>query len=290
MRPESNFPKLERALEQAGAVLIRNKRHRVFKLPNGVKFTAPNTHTPSDRRTEANALANLRRVLGTTKEKTKEKAITKMTEQVAAVVTPTEETKPVEEIYDLPVLVREIPEEPPKSDLRARIEEQIKVEKALEQKLMDEAAAAEKRAKFLSSMLTYAEDPALEQVLRNLLPGAPATPKLLLPKIKKGAKPKAEEPAEEPPQQQHEGVPPQSISNHVHVTQQLVYAATKTYAAGFTLRDVVNRMVNDAKVPPDEMRRIRSSISSCLIALEGKGMVVKTSAGGPGQAAIWVSK
>ena len=53
---------LQRALKEAGAVLIRHKRHDVYRLPNGriVSFA----QSPSDSaRGERNALRDLKRAL-----------------------------------------------------------------------------------------------------------------------------------------------------------------------------------------------------------------------------------
>lgn len=51
---------LEHALRDAGAVLVRQKRHRIYKLPNGRVLTVSNT--PSDRRDTLNTLRTLRRL------------------------------------------------------------------------------------------------------------------------------------------------------------------------------------------------------------------------------------
>lgn len=48
-------------LKRAGAVLIRWKKHDVYRLPNGRKFTL--AKTASDQRSEQNHLTDLRRAL-----------------------------------------------------------------------------------------------------------------------------------------------------------------------------------------------------------------------------------
>lgn len=48
-------------LKRVGAVLIRWKKHDVYRLPNGRKFTL--AKTASDPRSEQNHLADLRREL-----------------------------------------------------------------------------------------------------------------------------------------------------------------------------------------------------------------------------------
>lgn len=54
-------PRLERALREAGAVLVRRKRHNVWRLPSGRMFVS--AQSPSDRRAEHNALRDLRAAL-----------------------------------------------------------------------------------------------------------------------------------------------------------------------------------------------------------------------------------
>lgn len=55
--------KVEAKLKNVGAVLVRHNKHEVWKLPNGRKFFK--TGTPSDRRSELNDLACLKRLLRT---------------------------------------------------------------------------------------------------------------------------------------------------------------------------------------------------------------------------------
>lgn len=49
------------ALRAAGAVLIRENTHRIYKLPNG--RTLVTSKTTSDRRAEQNMLRDLKRLL-----------------------------------------------------------------------------------------------------------------------------------------------------------------------------------------------------------------------------------
>ncbi len=55
------WTRVERALKDANAVLVRHKRHAVFRLPNGRNFVMPSS--PSDHRAEQNALKDLQRAL-----------------------------------------------------------------------------------------------------------------------------------------------------------------------------------------------------------------------------------
>jgi hypothetical protein len=54
--------RLKQALDDAGAVLKRSKKHLVYELPNGKSFTIPST--PSDSRADLNAISDLRKVAG----------------------------------------------------------------------------------------------------------------------------------------------------------------------------------------------------------------------------------
>lgn len=56
---------VDELLAECGAVLERDKKHEVWRLPNGQKFTR--SKTPSDRRAELENLQDLKRALGLTK-------------------------------------------------------------------------------------------------------------------------------------------------------------------------------------------------------------------------------
>jgi hypothetical protein len=53
---------VDELLKRSGAVLIRDHKHLVYRLPNGNKFTR--AKTPSDRKAAHNDLSDLRRALG----------------------------------------------------------------------------------------------------------------------------------------------------------------------------------------------------------------------------------
>lgn len=55
--------RLEDALRRVGAVLLRQKKHRVYRLPNGQKVTTAKSMSDS-RRGEKNALTNVYRAAG----------------------------------------------------------------------------------------------------------------------------------------------------------------------------------------------------------------------------------
>lgn len=52
---------IEKLLQLCGAILIRKRKHRVYKLPNGRNFVI--AATTSDCRAQANQMAELRRQL-----------------------------------------------------------------------------------------------------------------------------------------------------------------------------------------------------------------------------------
>jgi hypothetical protein len=54
-------PNVDQMLKESGAVLVRNNKHEVYRLPNGKKFTRSNT--PSDVRTARNQASDLRRLI-----------------------------------------------------------------------------------------------------------------------------------------------------------------------------------------------------------------------------------
>ena len=53
---------IDRLLEQSGAVLVRHKKHLVYRLPSGTTYTR--AKTASDHRAERNSLGILRHALG----------------------------------------------------------------------------------------------------------------------------------------------------------------------------------------------------------------------------------
>ena len=53
---------VNKLLKESGAVLLRDTRHEVWRLPNGQKFTRP--RTPSDQNGARNSLCDLKKALG----------------------------------------------------------------------------------------------------------------------------------------------------------------------------------------------------------------------------------
>lgn len=62
--------KVDELLKQTGAVLIRHKKHEIWKLPNGQNFVR--AQTPSDKKADTNSLSDLKNLLGLNDERGRE--------------------------------------------------------------------------------------------------------------------------------------------------------------------------------------------------------------------------
>lgn len=62
--------KVDELLKESGAVLIRRKKHEIWRLPNGKNFVR--SKTPSSRNTDKNSFSDLRNLLGVDEERGKE--------------------------------------------------------------------------------------------------------------------------------------------------------------------------------------------------------------------------
>jgi hypothetical protein len=228
---------INRLLEQSGALLVRHKKHLVYRLPNGETYTR--AKTASDHRAEKNNLVILRHALGIGRESQKPKGERTMQQQQP---TPAP-----------PVAIAPPPPAPPKAALKDRIETAIASEEAIQEKLLAEAQAHERKVHMLKALLPFAEDPLTENVLRGILPAVepPAPPKPVVPP------------------------PPNAITERVQVTRQLVLAATQTFDETFTVNDVMALMVNGHQIDPDERGRVRSSIAQAMVTLHERGELTK---------------
>jgi hypothetical protein len=241
---------VSRLLDESGAVLVRQNKHLVYRLPNGQTFVA--AKTPSDpARAAKNNLSQLRRALGIVREtpdlKGEEPAM-----PVAVAGAPANESS------------TQAPEEPPRKDsLKERIEAAITTEEAIQEKLLGEAQAHERRVHMLKALLPFTDDPAIEDSLRGVLPALePAPPKAALP-----------------PE------PPQAITERVQVTRQLVLAATQTFEDTFTVNDVLGLMTGGRQIDKPERQRVRSSVLGAMITLRQHGeLIMETQAFGKRQA------
>ena len=262
---------IDRLLEQSGAVLIRHKKHLVYRLPNGSNFVA--SKTPGDPlHASENKLHALRRALGAT-------ATTTPPKEKAMPVGPNHQDSQPTQPPPAPALLATIPATPPTPVLapavgvtasggfRARIETQIGAEEATRERLMAEAEQCDRRVQMLKALLPFAEDPNMELALLGALQVAPVPAHRTYHPRQKGAAAPARPKA------------PDRITDRVQVTRELVLAATQTFDQQFTVNDVVGLMTNGATIDPPERLRIRSSIAACLNALDERGEVQKGKSG-----------
>ena len=245
---------VSRLLENSGAVLVRQKKHLVYQLPNGRMFTR--YKSPSDHRAPLNELSDLRRALacdrpiasGSTPKAPAQGVPNCAKEHTAMPIpqTPTQAaTSPAK------ANVEESPKQP---SLKERLETAIRDGEAVQERLMAEAQAAERRVGMLKALLPYAEEPAAEQALRAILPAPPAPA-----------------PAPEPARV----APPQQIVERVQVTRQLVFAATQTFEEKFTVNDVMDLMTGGREIEGKERLRVRQSIAAAIITLHERGELLK---------------
>jgi hypothetical protein len=245
---------VSRLLEQSGAVLVRHKKHLVYRLPNGQNFISPKT--PGDRRNAVNQLSHLRRALAI------EPAASNPTQQPSA-----QGAAPDEKEYNAMPATQNATQAPsapatanveePKLSLKERLDAAIREGEAIQEKLMAEAQAAERRVGMLKVLLPYAEEPAAEEALRTILPAPPPPPAQLS--------------APQPPRVE----PPQRIVERVQVTRQLVFAATQTFGEKFTVNDVMCLMTGGRQIDGKERLRVRQSIAAAMVSLHERGELLK---------------
>ena len=136
-----------RLLDESGAVLVRHKKHLVYRLPNGQNFISPKT--PGDHRTAVNQLSNLRRALAI------EPASPNQTQQPppqGADICAKEHNAmpPTQNATQAPPPPATANVEEPKLCLKERLEAAIREGEAIQEKLMAEAQAAERRVGMLN--------------------------------------------------------------------------------------------------------------------------------------------
>lgn len=231
---------LDRLLKER-AVLVRQNKHLVYRLPNGQNFVVAKTSSDPVRAAR-NSLSDLRRALGIERGNHggKEEPPSMETTQL---VPPPAERAPAPE------------SSPEQSDsLQKRIEAAIAGEETQLEKVMAEAQQIERRVQMLRALLPFADDPAAEGALRSVLPSM-QTPSSLPP----AARPE----------------PPQRITERVQVTRQLVLAATQTFDGPFTVNDVLHLMAGDRQIDALERTRIRTSIAQAMVSLADRGQLLK---------------
>lgn len=118
----------------------------------------------------------------------------------------------------------------------------------------------------LRALLPFADEPAIEDSLRGVLPA-----------IESAAPPKPKPVPE----------PPQAITERVQVTAQLVFAASQTFEDTFTVNDVLKLMTGERQIDRQERLRVRQAIADAMIRLHGRGELVKEEQGIGRQQTIW---
>jgi hypothetical protein len=242
---------IDRLLDQHGAVLVRQNKHLVYRLPNGGTFTR--FKTPSDHRAALNELSDLRHALGVAREKPKQKGEERMQAGHS-------ETSGVAPQQPAPA-----PEQQVEALLKDRIAAAIANEETIQERLLAQAQAVERKIAMFKALLPFADDPKIEESLCGVLP----TP---------------EPPAPQIPQSP---APPQEITERVQVTRQLVFVATQTFNDAFTINDVLALMTNGRQIDSKERVRIRSSVAQCVLSLYARGEVVKEEEHAGRKQTIW---
>jgi hypothetical protein len=231
---------IDRLLEESGAVLVRQNKHLVYRLPNGKNFVVAKTPSDPDRGAK-NSLSDLRRALGAPRT-TASQEPTLETQQEAP--PERQQSRPPEQPEDLSVQGQG-------STLRSRLESMIVGEEAAQELLMSEAQQLERRVHMLKALLPYVDDPATEAVLQAIASPPHKPPAALLPE------------------------PPQQITERVQVTRQLVFAATQTFEDTFTVNDVADLMTGDRKIEGRERVRVRQAVAQAMITLNDRGELVR---------------
>jgi hypothetical protein len=251
---------VSRLLKEHAAVLVRGKKHLVYRLPNGRKFVLAKTSSDPARAAKNN-LSELRHALGIARPKQNKPKQPKgavemqLNQPPAAQTTATLPVAPPAHLLELPQT----------GSLKDRIEAAVAIEETEQAKLMAEAEAIERRVQMLKAMLPFASDVAAEGALRALLPMA----------------------APWPPAPPNPEPPPQVITERVQVTRQLVFAATQTFEETFTVNDVLALMTNGRHIDPPERMRVRNAIAAGIMSLYERGEVIREAQGIGRQQSVW---
>ena len=240
---------IDRLLDESGAVLVRQNKHLVYRLPNGKNFVGAKTSSDPDRAAK-NSLSDLRRALGAPRTTASQEPIA-MEHPQSPQNTPLEPPR------------QDVSRHTPENSLRSRVESMIAGEEAAQELLMAEAQRLERRVQMLRALLPFADDAATEEALRAIT-SPPAAP-----------------PAPAPPE------PPQQITERVQVTRQLVFAATQTFEDAFTINDVLALMTGGRQIDPPERLRVRSSIAQSMMMLHERGELIRETEGYGRRQGLW---
>ena len=244
---------IDRLLAQSGAVLVRQNKHLVYRLPNGRNFVAAKTPSDPDRAAK-NGLSDLRRALGVPRLTAKQEPIFMKDVQERIHQNPQIDSREPH-LQDLPG--------PVDTGLRSRVEAMISREEGAQELLMTQAQQLERRVQMLKALLPFADDPATEAALKAIASPPPVPP---------------------PPSRPE---PPQRITERVQVTRQLVFAATQTFDDTFTVNDVLDLMTGQWKIDRPERMRVRCSIAQAMTTLHERGELIREAEGYGKRQAVW---
>jgi hypothetical protein len=243
-----------RLLQESGAVLIRQNKHLVYRLPNGKNFVAAKTSSDPERAAK-NSLSDLRRALCVPR--------IALGQEPAVMEIPQEIMNQNPQMNSSEAPRRGLSAHAEANNLRSRVESMIAAEEAAQEHLMAEAQQLERRVQMLKALLPFADDPATEAALKTITlppppPAAPAQPE-----------------------------PPQHITERVQVTRQLVLAATQTFEGTFTVNDVLALMTGGSIIDGQERLRVRSSSAQAMMTLYERGELIREAEGYGKRQAIW---
>ena len=267
---------VDRLLEQSGAVLIRQNKHYVYKLPNGKSFVR--SKTPSDHRAAHNSLQDLRRMLGVAvvKETTQAVQASEMTTAPAAAVPPALQ-------QPIPTPTPEPPPPPPPpppaaATLADRLAAAVTAAEEEQEQYLLAAQVAERKVHMLKALEPFIGDQPIEHTLRALL-GAPKPPSPPSPVVKAATV--------AAPQQARQSPTPFPV----FVTRDLVFEVAKRLGAdnnAFTTVQITEIMIGDQKVSPKDRTRIMASISHAVTVLGDRGLLQLHEKGWGKKPALWL--
>jgi hypothetical protein len=256
MNPEAE---VHRLLDECGAVLVRQNKHRVYRLPNNQNFVMAST--ASDHRAMANNLADLRRMLNATRERVMTPTTTEATPEVPLTVpveaSPAPEPVAVASDSTLPAPPA-VPTEPKVETLAERITAAIAAASQEQAQLLRAAQIAERRVHLLKALEQFADDPTVERTLGGLI------------KVPRPTGPTTKATTEAPQ--------PRTVSSvyPVIVTRDRVLETATRLGAddrAFSTVAVTEQMIGDQHVNPKDRNRIHASISHAMVVLGDRGLV-----------------
>lgn len=294
---------VNRLLKEHKCQLVRNKKHEVWKLPNG--HTWVRSSTPSDTDRAHIDLATLKRALGLRK---KESTMTTMMDAMesAGLSQPSRLEDPLpQEVAPEPPPA---PQEPSKSPMRQRLDAQFaeledrKKELQVEldtvtARLGAEIAGIDTDMENLLNLMVVLENPAMERTLSMLVTGpAPHRQKVPAPGQESKMRPceicgrmvhnKGYHPHLTHCRKLH-GDHPTFIRSGLEVSEQRVLAATQTFSQPFTTADVIALMVGKESLTKSEEVRIKQEVAKRLGALKKVGHVIESQRAWARRPAIW---